>query len=70
MNTMHISSKVADQHELTDEQLDVVCGGTPSNHGRGDGLGQMRDALGGGLLGEIATVIVQGVRSIRGALGI
>lgn len=70
MYTIITASKVVDDHELTNEQLDAVCGGTPANHGRGDGLGHVRDALGGGLLGEVATAIVQGVRSIRGALGL
>ncbi len=49
-----------------DEILAVSGGGGGGGKGRGDGLGGLRRALGGGLLGEIATEIVHtGRRAAR-----
>ena len=49
-----------------DEILAVSGGGGGGGQGRGDGLGKLRRALGGGLLGEIATEIVHtGRRAAR-----
>ena len=58
---------------LTHAEILAVSGGkdgdgNESGTGRGDGLGKLRGALGGGLLGEIATVLVQTGRGIGRAL--
>lgn len=70
MNALSTSSALDRAHELSLAELDAVCGGkdgdcNETGTGRGDGLGKLRSALGGGLLGEVATVVVQTGRAIR-----
>lgn len=64
------SSTPARGHELSLDALDTVNGGHDQLHGsgigggggRGDGLGHMREVLGNGIIAEIATVLVNGIR--------
>lgn len=69
MSLINTASKIEDTFELSQDQLDAVCGGSPSVHGRGDGLAWLREDLGGGALGEVVTIAVNTAKSVGRALG-